>query len=197
GRWVRISGGGDTWFAEVTLTYADATWLGVAVCETIADRISKETIWYCPTDIPVEWRHRWSTPLPNVESGIQESSGSPGAQQRHERTLDRFYSLLTSGLSPSEVLTENATIQFPQTSEFVEGRSVISDLYRSTSIRNALVHQRWVLGGSAFVELRTADRAATILHLLHFDGDLISTISDYWAPTLDAPSWRARWVERI
>ena len=38
GRWVRISGGGDTWFAELTLTYADATWLGVAVCETIADR---------------------------------------------------------------------------------------------------------------------------------------------------------------
>ena len=60
GRWVRLSGGGDTWFAEVTLTYADSTWLGVAVCETIGDRMFKETIWYCPTDILVAGRDRWS-----------------------------------------------------------------------------------------------------------------------------------------
>jgi hypothetical protein len=197
GRWVRISGGGDTWFAEVTLTYADATWLGVAVCETIAHRIAKETVWYCPTDIPVDWRDRWSTPMPNLAPGIQESSGSPGAQKRHERTLDRFYSLLASGLPPSEVLTENATIQFPQTSDVVEGPSDISDLYMSSSIRHALAHQRWVLGGSAFVELRKAEPGGTTLHLVHFDGDLISRISDYWAPTLDAPDWRAGWVERI
>ena len=197
GRWVRISGGGDTWFAEVTLTYADSTWLGVAVCETIGGRISRETIWYCPTDISVDWRDRWSTPLPNLESGIQESSGSPGAQRMHEGTLDRFYSALTSGLSPSEVLAENATIQFPQTSDLVEGRSDISDLYMSSAIRPALVIQRWVLGGSALVELRSGEPEGRMLHLVHFDGELISRISDYWAPTLDAPSWRAKWVERI
>ena len=198
GRWVRISGGGDTWFAEVTLTYADATWLGVAVCETIGDRMSKETIWYCPTDIEMAWRDQWSTPMPNVEPGIEEFSGSPSAQKKHEGTLDRFYSLLTSGSSPSEVLAEKVTIQFPQTSEIVEGRSDVADLYTSSPMRHAPVHQRWVLGGLAFVELRTEDPAAgTVLHLLHFDGDLISRISDYWAPTLDPPSWRAGWVERI
>jgi hypothetical protein len=198
GRWVRISGGGDTWFAEVTLTYEDATWLGVAVCQTIGDRISRETIWYCPTDIPVEWRDRWSRSMPDVGSGIHETSGSPGAQKAHERTLDRLYSLLTSGLSPSDVLTENAAVEFPQTSDVVEGYTDISDLYASSPIRLALVHQRWVLGGSAFVELRTTEPAVgAVLHLLHFDGDLISRISDYWAPALEAPSWRAKWVERI
>lgn len=197
GRWVRISGGGDTWFAEVTLTYDDGTWLGVAVCETIGDRIAKETIWYCPKDEPSEWRDRWSTPMPNVESGIHESSGSPGAQRQHERTLDRFYSLLTSGSSPSDLLIENATAQFPQTSDVVVGRSDLVDLYTSSSIRHALVHQRWVLGGSALVELRAVEPDGTTLHLVHFEGDLISRISDYWAPTLAAPDWRARLVERI
>lgn len=198
GRWVRVSGGGDTWFAEITLTYPDSTWLGVAVCETMGDRMSKETIWYCPMDIEMAWRDRWSRPMPDVASGILETSGSPGAQKRHERTLDLFYSLLMSGSSPSEVLSENATVQFPQTSDCVEGPSDISDLYMSSLIRQAPVHQRWVLGGSAFVELRTADPAeGMMLHVLHFDGDLISRISDYWAPTLDAPSWRAQSVERI
>ena len=91
-----------------------------------------------------------------------------------------------------------ATIQFPQTSDIVVGRTDTSDLYRSSPVRHALVHQRWVLGGSAFVELRMADpEAGTMLHLLHFDRDLISGISDYSAPTLDAPTWRSGWVERI
>jgi hypothetical protein len=135
--------------------------------------------------------------MPDVEPGIQESSGSPSDQRRHERTLDQFYSLLASGMTPLEVLTEKATVQFPQTSDVVQGASDIADLYMSSSIHTARVHQRWVLGGSAFVELRNADPAGSMLHLLHFDGDLISKISDYWAPTLDAPSWRARWVERI
>ena len=197
GRWVRISGGGDTWFGEMSLTYADSTWLAVAVCETVGGRISKETIWYCPTDIPVAWRDRWTKPLPDVESGIHESSGSPGAQTRHERTLERFYTLLTAGLSPSDVLTESATLQFPQTSELVEGHSDISDLYTASSLPHAHVHQRWVLGGSAFVELRPAELEGTTLHLVHFEGDLISRISEYWAPTLEAPGWRAQWVERI
>lgn len=197
GRWVRISGGGDTWFGEMSLTYADSTWLAVAVCETVGGRISKETVWYCPTDIPVAWRDRWIKPLSNVESGIHESSGSPEAQKRHERTLDRFYTLLVGGLSPSEVLTQNATLQFPQTSEVVEGSSDISDLFTSSSLAHAHVHQRWVLGGSAFVELRQVEPEGTTLHLVHFEADLISGISDYWAPTLDAPDWRARWVERI
>jgi hypothetical protein len=196
GRWVRISGGGDTWFAEITLTYDQSTWLGVAVCETVGHRISSETVWFCPTDISVEWRDRWSTPMEEVESGFFDSTGSPGAQREHEATLDLFYSLVTSGLSPSAVMIEDATVQFPQTSDMVLGRSEISDLYTASPIGDALVHQRWVLGGSAFVELRTADSAGTMLHLVHFDGDMISRISDYWAPTLDAPDWRARWVER-
>lgn len=197
GRWVRISGGGDTWFAEITLTYPDSTWLGVVACEVKGDRIWKETAWFCPTDVSIERRDRLTVPMGEVQSGFHESSGSPADQKRHERTLDRFYSSLASGVSPSEVLSENTTIQFPQTFDAVRGRSDISDLYSSSPIRTAVVHQRWVLGGSALVELRTPKPDGAILHLIHFDGDQISRISDYWAPKLDAPSWRAEFVEPI
>jgi hypothetical protein len=56
----RISGSGDVWVRELSVSYDGGPWmLGVAVLEFRGDRIARERIYVTePWDAP-EWRSRW------------------------------------------------------------------------------------------------------------------------------------------
>jgi hypothetical protein len=55
----RISGGGDTWVAELTADYPDGRWYNVSVVEFDGARIARMTDYFGPTFPAPEWRQAW------------------------------------------------------------------------------------------------------------------------------------------
>jgi len=53
----RISGGGDTWVAELAAEYGDERWHTVSIIEFDGPRISRMTDYFGPTYPAPEWRH--------------------------------------------------------------------------------------------------------------------------------------------
>jgi SnoaL-like domain len=58
-RFVRISGAGDTWVAEMELMYGDQRWYGVSIVEFDGPRIARMTDYFGSAFPAPAWRAQW------------------------------------------------------------------------------------------------------------------------------------------
>ncbi len=58
-RFVRISGAGDTWVAEMTLMYGEDPWYSVSIVEFDGPRIARMTDYFGPAFPAPAWRAEW------------------------------------------------------------------------------------------------------------------------------------------
>ena len=58
-RFARISGAGDTWTAEMVLSYGEEPWYGVSIVEFEGQRIARMTDYFGPTFPAPAWRAQW------------------------------------------------------------------------------------------------------------------------------------------
>ena len=58
-QFVRISGTGDTWVAEMTMKYGDEPWYGVSIIEFDGPRIARMTDYFGPAFPAPAWRAQW------------------------------------------------------------------------------------------------------------------------------------------
>ena len=56
---VRISGAGDTWIAEMVMKYGDEPWYGVSIVEFDGPRIARMTDYFGPAFPAPAWRAQW------------------------------------------------------------------------------------------------------------------------------------------
>ena len=56
---VRISGAGDTWIAEMVMKYGDEPWYGVSIVEFDGPRIARLTDCFGPAFPAPAWRAQW------------------------------------------------------------------------------------------------------------------------------------------
>ncbi len=56
---VRISGAGDTWIAEMVMKYGDEPWYGVSIVEFDGPRIARLTDYFGPAFPAPAWRAQW------------------------------------------------------------------------------------------------------------------------------------------
>ena len=58
-RFERISGSGDTWVAEMVMTYGDDPWFGVSIVEFDGPRIARMTDYFGQVFPAPAWRAQW------------------------------------------------------------------------------------------------------------------------------------------
>ncbi len=56
---VRISGAGDTWIAEMVMKYGEEPWYGVSIVEFVGPRIARLTDYFGPAFPAPAWRAQW------------------------------------------------------------------------------------------------------------------------------------------
>jgi hypothetical protein len=194
---VKISGGGDTWFAEGRLTYPDSTWLVVGVWMTQGEHVADETIWYCPPE-PPGWRSEWSQPMPGSSEVYELASGSPSSVRQHEASTSRFLDALADDIESAVrgFFTEDAVYEYPQTAETVRGVENLVSLYEANPDPPISLAERWQVGNFG---LFTATRPSApddgwAVFITQFANDRVRKLTEYWAPRLPAPEWRSEWV---
>jgi SnoaL-like domain len=58
-RFERITGAGDTWTAEMVLSYGEEPWYGVSIVEFEGQRIARMTDYFGPAFPAPAWRAQW------------------------------------------------------------------------------------------------------------------------------------------
>lgn len=62
----RITGGGDTYVAELDMDYGGKPVHGVSILEFRGDRIARETDYFADPFEPPAWRAQWVEPMPEM-----------------------------------------------------------------------------------------------------------------------------------
>ena len=115
--------------------------------------------------------------------------------------MNAFFATVTD--EPSEAheryFHTDAVEVMPQSSERIVGRAGILEMFlRNPNQPQMKVRRACVVGsvGLAEVQMTEGDDVFWGVGIAEFEGDKVQTITQYWAPKLQAPDWRAAWVER-
>lgn len=201
---VHLTGGGDTWVGQSRLTYGNGSvWHAVSVLEMLNGLVHRSTSWYAPARERPAWRDALSEPYEwSPGSDVIESVAPPGQTRSRRQAVEHYLAgLATDPAAAHETfLHDDAVMIVPESSEQIIGRDQVLASFLADPARPELEARRiLVVGGSGLVELRRfqgAERSFAVW-VIDFDGNMVRTLTEYWAPRLDAPEWRSQWVERL
>jgi hypothetical protein len=100
----------------------------------------------------------------------------------------------------SEIYAEDAVVEWPQSGERLRGKENIVGFRSSYPARQEFEVQRISGSGDLWVTeytIRYDGRPVMAVGLGEFRGEKVVRERIYFAEPLDAPSWRAGWVERF
>jgi len=113
-----------------------------------------------------------------------------------------LFGLTGDELSPEtevRLRNENYVMEMPQSGERIRGRDAMRAMQEAFPVPPSVTLRRVVGAGQVWVVEGTNDYAGDVWHLvaileLGVDGSIMRD-TRYYAKTLEAPSWRAEWVE--
>jgi len=131
-------------------------------------------------------------------------AAQPASNPERTRTnvIERYFAAIAAGDydTLSEVLTADAVTRWPQSGELIVGAASCVTVYANYPGGSPTVQLRRLTGaGASWIAESTADYGDDRWHVVsifEFDGPRISSVTDYFGPTLPAPDWRKPWVER-
>ena len=100
----------------------------------------------------------------------------------------------------SEIYAEDAVVEWPQSGERLRGKDNIVGFRSSYPARQEFEVHRISGSGDLWVTeytIRYDGRPVMAVGLMEFRGEKVVLERIYFAEPLDAPSWRAGWVERF
>lgn len=117
-------------------------------------------------------------------------------------TIKRFFAAIQNGDYDEllEVLTPDAITRWPQTGELMTGAMACLRVYENYPGSRPSYRVQRISGGDATwvaeVVADYGDERWYVASIVELEGTRIARMTDYFAPRMPAPEWRAEWVER-
>ena len=121
----------------------------------------------------------------------------------HAATIERFFAAIKDGdwATLQEVLTPEAVTRWPQSGEQVTGAMSCIRIYQSYPGGPPTFRIASVVGDGdvavAELVLHYGTERWYLASVVEFDGERITRMTDYFAPTLPAPEWRKGLVAQL
>lgn len=199
----RISEVGRFAIVEARLSYPDGShWFTVALVDVRDGLVGRETVYFAEPFVPPEWRKQWVELVPESEPYFGSLNAGAGEEDIQRAAVASYGALLEQGdLSGAAVALyhDDAAEYWPQSGERVVGLNTIQAVVANHPARPRGRVAR-VSGPAGLlateIELSYGGEQWHDVALLEFRGDRVARRTDYFARPLDAPGWRAQWVER-
>jgi hypothetical protein len=123
--------------------------------------------------------------------------------QDNRATLDRSIDAMMRGDGDaiSEVMADDAIVDWPQSGERIVGRQACLTVYRNYPGGSPRYELQRITGGpDTFTIEARGDYGGNIVYLtsiVEFRDGKIARQTDYFANAFPAPDWRAQWVQRV
>lgn len=193
----QLTGRDDVWIGQAVGTTVDGEPCHVVtVIELQAGLVRRETNWFAPSFPRPESRAElselaeWRATGDVVEVAVTDDV----AAARHRAIEAYFGELSTDPVATHEAFLHPDCVEImPQSVERVLGRDRMIEVllshpnFPTVRLRRALVVGATGLGE---VSMSEGDEEFFGIGIIHFRGAKADTITEYWAPRLDAPTWR-------
>ena len=209
---VRVRGEGDVFVGEALFLYPDGPWHTVAIFELKDGKVARETTYWGQPFDPPDWRQGLVEPVTPEARPEASTAPSPGTEAGRRAAIERHFERVGAGQTTAErrelykqglreLFHDDAIQDLAQSGERIRSLDNMlkvvdghPDFPSSGSLRRILT-----IGDLFVVEARLAYAGGNVAEVMlwEYRGDKVAHSVEYYAPELEAPAWRAQWVERI